>query len=257
MNIDVLISTMNLEDDKELLKKMNVKGNSIIINQITNNKNKEINIEKTTNKVYSFKEKGLSKSRNKAIEKSKAEVCVIADDDLVYEDNYEEIIRDAYKKYPEADIVIFSVKSNDKLYHKKKLKQGKIGYAQSMKVQSVQMTLKRKSIQNKLKFDEDYGTGTTNYMGEENIFLFDALRLGLNIISVPINIATIQDNCSSWFNGYNEEYFKIKSRVFKRMSRKFWLLLVLQFAIRKYNLYKKDISFKDVIKSMLTPGGLK
>ena len=41
MNVDVLVSTMNQQDGKVLLEKLNINDNYVIINQINNNNIKE------------------------------------------------------------------------------------------------------------------------------------------------------------------------------------------------------------------------
>lgn len=253
MNVEVLVSTMNKTDKEQLVKEMNIKGNVVVINQVTKKDiDHLVNNVEGNQKMFSFREKGLSKSRNKAIDNSNGDICVIADDDLKYVENYEEIIKTAYEEYKDADIIAFYVESEDFNNKKMPLSPGKVGYLKSMKIQSVQMTFKRKSIQDSgLKFDENFGAGTDNYMGEENIFLFDALNKGLKIVSVPVCIATIPPSTSTWFEGYDLKYFRVKSKMFRRMSKKMWLLLVLQFVIRKRNLYKDKLSFMAVLKEML------
>ena len=47
-------------------------------------------------KFISCDEKGLSKSRNKAINNATGDICIIADDDVTYSDDYIEKIRQAY-----------------------------------------------------------------------------------------------------------------------------------------------------------------
>ena len=116
MKIDILISTMNIFEKSEylnLLEKMNIKNNSIVINQCPESNRLLICIEYGNNKLFSYNEKGLSKSRNKALGKSDADICVIADDDIKYDDKYKEIIEKAYKKYPKADLIAFYVNSEN------------------------------------------------------------------------------------------------------------------------------------------------
>lgn len=57
---------------------------------------------------------------------------------------------------------------------------------------------------------------------------------------------------SNWFSKYDEEYFKIQGRIFKKMTRKFYGILILQYAIRKYCLYKNDTTFFNAIKFMFS-----
>ena len=250
MNIEVLVSTMELKSQKELINKLNVKS-SVIINQTKNIKLE--NITKGNNRLYSYQERGLSKSRNRAIEHSRADICAISDDDIRYEDNYEEIIEEGYKKYPDADIIAFYIDNVDPNIRRPKRKEGKVNFIKSMQIKSSQITFRRKSIINKhIRFDEKIGTGTQLYSGEENAFLCDCIRNGLKIYYIPKKIATdtIENKNSTWFNGYNPQYFQAKGATFYRMSKILYPLLILQFAFRKYKKYKQEINIYNAIKYM-------
>ena len=116
MEIEIMLSTMNLQNEEEmkkLLKQMNIKTSVVIINQITK-KIQKWKYEKENIRLYSYYEKGLSKSRNQAISKAKGDIQIIADDDVKYEDNYKEIIKRAYQKYKNADIIAFFVETKNK-----------------------------------------------------------------------------------------------------------------------------------------------
>ena len=156
MLIETLVSTMNLknkEEHEKLIKIMNIKGKSIIINQITKNDIEIFSSIEGKNRVISFKEKGLSKSRNKAIKNSIADICVIADDDMLYYDNYENIILSAYDKYKEADIIAFCVDTSNKERPLHRLNEGKLGFKDTLKLVSVQITFRRESfLKNNLNF---------------------------------------------------------------------------------------------------------
>ena len=96
MKLELLLSTMNLKDETEnnkLIQKMNVNINTLTINQITNKNIKETNNLTSKNKLISVRDKGLSKSRNMAINNSEADICIIADDDVIYKDNFQNIIK--------------------------------------------------------------------------------------------------------------------------------------------------------------------
>lgn len=252
MKTEVLVSTMNIknqEDFEEKINKMNIKGKSLTINQITKKDIKTTTILKQKNRILSYYEKGLSKSRNRAIENSNEEILLISDDDMIYSSEYEKTIIKAYEKYKDADIIAFVVENENKDRAKKILNKTKIRYLMSMKLQSVQLTMKSKSItDNKMKFDEDFGAGSMFFMGEENIFLFDCLRKKMKIYYVPEKIAILKDGKSSWFDGYNERYFRSRGASFYRMSKVLFLPLILQFAIRKRKLYNKEMG---MIKTLL------
>lgn len=239
-SVCVLVSTMNQPDNATLQKEMNIGGRYTVINQVTKVNDVPVDINSQSRKFLSFKERGLSRSRNRAVENSTAEICVVADDDMYYVDGYQEIISEAYKKYPDADIIAFHVDNEDKVKQKKVMKEGRIGFIKSMRIASWQITFKRSSLLKKgIIFDEKFGTGTEDYMGEENILLFDCLKSKSKIYYVPTKIATLKkDTESTWFNGYDEKYFIVSGKKFHRMSAWCSYLMAVQFALRKRSRYK-------------------
>lgn len=252
MKIEVLISTMNLENNVDLIKKMNIKGKSVTINQYSG-QSQLYNVEESDNRLYNYNEKGLSRSRNNAIKQSIGDVCVIADDDMIYYDNYIKIIEDAYKKYDDADIIAFYIENEDENRRKRKMKERKIEYLHSMKLQSVQLTFKKKSItDNKIFFNEKYGAGTDLYMGEENIFLFDCLKKKLKIYYIPKTIARLKKGKSSWFDGYNKRYLFVRGKTYKEMfGNILGIAMSIQFVIRHYKLFRGNVKFLKALQIII------
>lgn len=251
MDCEVLISTMN-QIEKNIVNDLKV-NNCVVINQITKDIVPVKDDINNSQKFISFYEKGLSKSRNAALKNSSKDICIIADDDMYYENNYENIILSAYDRYKDADIIAFFVDNEDKSKRKKFLKEGRIGFLKSMKLQSVQITFKRKSIiENNISFDEKFGTGSVYPWGEENIFLFDCLRKKLKIYYVPLKIATLKANTSStWDKSNTKKHYEQQGAIYYRMSNKIYFLLIFQFFLRKRKIYIKDLSAITVLNSMI------
>ena len=245
----ILFSCM-YEKDKEIIKRSNIQSNCVIINQCDEDKKAEAKIEDNKTCLWiNSKERGLSKSRNMAIENSKADICLIADNDEIFDNDVEEKILKAYKELPQADIIVFnlhnkSTKLKNRIYKLKRL--------ECLRVCSWQISFKRNAvIENNLKFDIKLGAGTGNGAGEENKFLLDAYDKGLKIYHYPINIATMIENESTWFSGYNEEYF-YKRGASTRYILGFWLscLYAVYFLVFKYGEYKNNISFIKALKNL-------
>ncbi|WKA53975.1 glycosyltransferase family 2 protein [Planococcus shixiaomingii] len=250
MDIDYLVSTIN-QSDYSIVKNMNIcENNYVVINQVFNNEvSPPADIHTPKRKFISVLDKGLSKSRNMAIKNSEGEICVICDDDMDYTLPADKI-NEYYNQYPKADIIIFKVDGINKNYWKKITK---LSFLKTMKVSSVQITFKRENIISAgITFDEEFGAGAKYFFGEENILLWDCLRKNLNIIFVPEYIGNLNNNRpSSWFTGYDENYFFSKGAVFYRMSKLLSLPLVLQFAIRKYKTYHRYINIFKAVAHML------
>ena len=249
-NLQVLISSQNLQNDKQvnkLLKNMNVTSDYLIVNQTMNNK---CNI-KNANVITKF-ENGLSKSRNVAIKEAHNDIVLLADDDVTYLENYKETILQAYKKYKKADIICFYVESTNKKRKTKKMLTSNVGFIKAMKIVSFEISFKReKIIDNNISFNESFGAGTPLNRGEEQIFLYEALKKNLKIVFVNKKIANVKQDDSSWFNEFNKNFFLIQGKVFRKLSSKFYIVLCLQYAIRKYFLYRKNIGFFKALKYML------
>lgn len=245
--LQVLISTMNKENDKQiqdLLLKMNINSNYLVINQT--NLNNSINNEN----VYTVDDKGLSKSRNLGLRKSVGDIIVFADDDVSYVDDYESIIEEAYKKYPDTDCICFWVESKNKNRPIKRMKSGKIGIFKIMKICSFQITIKKEKIKD-IIFNESFGAGTEIDRGEETIFLKELIEKGCKIRFENQKIATVTQNESTWFDKMDKEYFLKQGKVFKKIYPRLYLLIDIQFLIRKHKLYKNDISIIDAFKQMI------
>ncbi len=252
MNLQVLVSTM-YQSDSYLYKKMNIKTDSVIVNQYEGKE--KIVTEKFNNcilKMVYTNDRGLSKSRNMAIAHATADICILADDDLVYNDEYPQLVRSAYEKYKNADIIAFHVRSTNSSRPTSIISKSKVGFLSSMKISSFQITFRRKSIvSKKLQFNSSFGAGARYVCGEENIFLTECLRAGLEIRYVDSEIATVNHNESTWFKGFDHEYLKTKGAMFYEMKPQLSLFLIGQYALRKGRLYKETMNSRQALKYMI------
>lgn len=251
MKLEVLLSAMYLESYK-YIDTLNIKTDCIVINQCNNNKVDEIEDENRHVKYISTDERGLSKSRNMAIRNSKADICILCDNDVEYVENYDEIITNKFKEYPQFDLIVFHIKKNRPGSKPYFASVKKMGYFSSLKVFSPEIAFRRKSLKNKnIEFKEMFGAGAKYSMGEENIFLYECLKKGLKILYVPEKIANLREEKSTWFKGYNEKFFIDRGAIFYEMSNIFSVILIIQFAVRKRKLYSRSFSMKEAITYML------
>lgn len=191
MKLDVLVATMH--DDKNIYERMRLQEAAVIINQTDIEDEEIFNTDHGRVKFVSSKERGLAKSRNLAIKKSDADICLFTDNDVMFKDGYAEKIKAAYKKYPDADIIAFTVTTDDKERTVSKLKTGEVNRIMSMKVSSVQISFKREIVEKyNLFLNENFGAGSSYFnSGEENIFLYHAIKKGLKMYYVDEEIANV------------------------------------------------------------------
>lgn len=252
-NVQVLLSAMHL-DSENYIDGLNITSDVVVINQCDVNDEKIIERDNVKGKKQTVKyicttDRGLSKSRNLAIGNATSDICILCDNDVVYDNDYEEKIVSAFEKYDDADIIVFYIKRKEKPVPNFDTEK-RMGYLSVLKIFSPEIAFRRESIRD-IKFDEDFGAGSNKYiMGEENIFLYDALKKHKKIIYMPVKIAELKEVESTWFSGYDEKFFISRGANFCAMSKLFSPLLIMQFAIRKKGLYVDKISIANAIKCM-------
>lgn len=223
--IEVLLATVN-KNNYQFINDMNVQTDIIIANQANTYNQMFVNDKNRSIKMITTSERGVGRNRNIALSYSTGEYCVLADDDMIYNVGYESEIIHAFKKIPQADILIFNCKEigkySNQSYEIKKLDVCIYGIFVVM-VLSVLYLKGNPGKKNPIFFSELYGGGTTYGAGEDTLFLRECLKKGLKVYTYPYYIATINQDSSSWFEGYNEKYFYDKGA-----------LLALAFPYIKY-----------------------
>ena len=208
MQLDLLLSCMN-QPDWQIAKRSNITGNVLIINQCPGNSHRESITENAGLpegiRMITVSERGLSRSRNMAIENAKGDICLFCDDDELFTPGYERMILQAFEALPQADLIAFDVDGKKtRLPHKVQ----KLGFTGCLKLASYQIAFRREAIVKKrLFFDVHMGAGSGNGCGEENKFLLDCRKAGLSIYYVPETIAKLRPQTSTWFFGFNRDFF--------------------------------------------------
>ena len=202
MNMEVLLSCMN-QEDFSVIGKSNLQGvGAVVVNQC--DVDREELVTDGIHKMVKTPTKGLSVSRNIAMEHATADVCLLADDDELFEESLDEIVTGAYAQFPEADIIVFKISNKVKKLgnEAKRLKKWEL-----LRVSSVQISFRMSSVKGVASFDPKLGAGTGNGTSEENKFLLDCYKKGLKIYYVPVEIASLQESESTWFCGHDEAFF--------------------------------------------------
>lgn len=237
MRIQVLVAAMN-QKDHSLIKKMNIRTDAIVGNQCSFNSVEKFNVGDQQIQYLNFAERGVGLNRNNALMRADADICLFADDDMVYEDNYVEIIENAFCNNPDADVIVFNLR--EKVITRKLIKKrSKVGYLNYLRYGTARVAVRLSSVKKYgIYFNQCFGGGTEHCHGEDNLFLNACLKNKLKIVAVPEYIGTLtEERVSSWNNGYDEKYVRDQGVLFRTLSRKWWRLLCLQDALRRYKTY--------------------
>lgn len=186
-------------------------------------------------KVFDYAETGLSKSRNRALHHATADIVVIADDDVRHPPHAQAAVARAFAAHPRADIITFQAQTPAGAPFKKYPSRARRHTARSlMRVSSWEIALRAASIRAAgLRFDERFGLGAEFPTGEENIFLIDALRRGLNLRYEPQVIA-VHPAESSGADFSTADAVRAKGAAHQRMFGAAFWPVALAFAGKKY-----------------------
>lgn len=252
--LEVLVTTMH-QSDLSKYKTMNLKTDAVIANQAERNKKIETIIDGHHVVMLTTTTRGTSKNRNIAIEHSSGEYLLFSDDDLVFYDDYEQTIEHEFDIHPEAEAIRFNVQqiAGRKTLIKpinewRKAKRRKItGYG------VCGVVVKRSVLEkNRLRFDESFGPGTANSCGEDTIFLQEMMKKKIAFYLSDKFIADIDQTESTWFRGYDEDYFITAGKVLARIYPIFAYVLVVRSSIRCVKNKKSRLPFFVILRCYYT-----
>lgn len=193
-------------------------------------------------KLFISLTKGLSINRNVALSHATAPLLLISDDDADYTEEGLKAVMESFRKYPQTDIIAFKYasKSSHKFYPTEliSLANPPKGYY----VSSIEIAMRRQSVQGKIWFNENFGIGATFPSGEEDIFLRDCLDGGLNGIFIPKTIVRHDGTTTSERNLMHTSRPQTKGAIFLRLHPHDWFLRMIAHALREFPLWIKGHS---------------
>nr|WP_315220603.1 glycosyltransferase family A protein [uncultured Flavobacterium sp.] len=143
-------------------------------------------------RVINIAEKGLARSRNMAIDNAEGKICLIADDDVVFEENFNFYILSAFEEFASSAIITFNHFRIGDTFPQKKWKQAFVHNLKSIQsVNSIEIAFRLDEIKHaKIRFNENFGLGSFFETAEEYLFLKLALQQKQKVYFCPISIAT-------------------------------------------------------------------
>ena len=207
MRVEALVATMH-QNDYSILDRLNIQSDAVVVNQCDREGKHEF--LHNSNKVLwiDTKDRGLSRSRNLALDNATADICVICDEDETLSHGYPQMIIDAFNSIPSADLMVFNINrigwnETEKIFDKPNT----IGRFKTYG--SVHITFKLKSVKEHLiRFDTRFGAGSGMYScAEDSIFCMDCHKNKLNMYTYPGVLCDVRCETSTWFTGYNERDF--------------------------------------------------
>lgn len=253
--VEVVVATMN-QEDVSLYKKMNIHSDMVIANQAQTDSFLEKVEDGFQIKMITTSGKGVGKNRNVGLAYADSEILMLADDDIVYHDGYEQMISRAFEELSEADVIIFRMQfiKNGKVYEIDKHHTRRLHIWNGLSFGTYQIAIKRKSLERaNIHFTHLFGGGCIYSAGEDSIFLIDCFRKGLKVYSYAGLLGDNIRESSSWFKGYNRKFFFDRGALAAGGFSKFKYLMCLHYVI----VYRKKTDIPNIEKLKLMIAGAK
>lgn len=237
MKVQVLAAAMH-QNDHSLLEKMNICSDAIVGNQCDENCVEDFEWNGHKIRYLSFAERGVGLNRNNALMRADGDICLFADDDMRYCDDYAEVVSGAFESHPDADVLIFNL--IEQVPTRRIIqKEERVRWYNFLRYGTARVAVRKEAVRSKgIYFNQCFGGGTEHAHGEDNLFLAECLRKGLKIYAVPAFIAELtEERESSWNVGYDEKYLRDQGALYRTMTRRWWRLLCLQDALRHQTVY--------------------
>lgn len=193
--------------------------------------------------------RGVAKSRNAAISNTETKYLLFGDDDIIFNEHSIHKAIQYLEKHSDISILLLQTVDEKNVLRKSyPSKAHDLKLTNSAKAATYEMIIRVEDFKSKsIYFDENFGAGAKNYLGDEYIFIADGLRAGLKGRFLPIVIATHPAESSGNLRNTKADALarsKIFTRVFgiwapfmrllfilKPPSKRFGFLLTVRFIL--------------------------
>lgn len=251
--IQVIVATMHQKDFAKI-DEMKIKSDVVFANQTDETSYTEKKFNEFTAQIISTHTRGVGINRNLGLQYASGDILLIADDDMVYADNYAETVKSAFEKLPDADAIIFNIETiGADMGRRLNNKISRVRIHNCLNYGAARIAVRRNSlIRDRIFFSTCFGGGTMYSAGEDSLFICDMLRNGFKIYTYPATIASVDQTSSTWFSGYNEKFIYDKGAFFGAAFGKNAPLMCLQYIIRHKNICNNaNLRFKKAFALML------
>lgn len=205
---EILCVTMH-QTDFSKIKEMNIHSDVLFANQGDGTELSELEFEGHRGRMITTTTRGVGKNRNLALLYAEGDICLLADDDVVYNDNMEELVLKEFKAHPDADVIIFHLESTDPSRPQPNYKKSRwVRPWSRLPWPTFRVAFRLSAVKKgNIWFTTLYGGGCTFPSGEDSMWLHTAKKKGLRMYVSTQTIGQVFYETSSWFTGYDESFF--------------------------------------------------
>lgn len=194
-------------------------------------------------RIIQLETTGVAHSRNTAIEHAASEIILFADDDLDFETESYMCLRRRFARAATVDFVCGRLRNAEGGAFKPYQDDGaKVSKLNSGRVGTPELAIRTHVFRERgVKFDINFGAGSHFWLGDEYIFICDALRKGLSGVHISLHFGTHLTESSGILN--RPESMRIRKAVLRRALSPFSWPYRLAFALKHRKRFTSFVSF--------------
>lgn len=231
VKVQVLASVMN-QTARGIAEKMHLDSDAVVINQCDRFGYEELEYKGHSVRFFSFPDRGVGRSRNEAILRAEGDICLFADEDIVYEAGYAQAIEKEFENQPQADMILFNIEIDEsrRTYHITRRK--RVHWYNCGRYGAVSFAVKGESLlASGVSFHLLFGGGARYSNGEDSLFLKEFIRKGYRVYTAPVTIGREEAGESTWFSGYNEKFFHDRGVLYKYLYGRLGRAMALRYLL--------------------------
>lgn len=244
MTLELLVAAVGAQA-LPLAEEMHIDSDAVIVAQGLDGGEQEYEYRGHRIRYISMPEKGVGLNRNTSLAKATADISLFSDEDIVYDEGYEQKVLEQFERNPRADVLLFNVKAmpGRETYHNDKF--GRVRWFNCGRYPTYSVAVRTKKVQEKkITFSLLFGGGARYSNGEDSLFLMSCLKAGLKVYKVPVTIGHEQVRESTWFTGYNTKFFFDRGVLYAHLYGGLAHLMGLRFVLSKRKEMCREIPWK-------------
>lgn len=244
MRLQLLVAAMHT-DATTLIKNMQIDSDAIIVSQGDHYGYEELEYQGHKIRYFAMAERGVGQNRNTSLLRADGDICLFADEDIVYEKGYAQTVLAQFEKHPEADMLVFNVQAAEgrETYHTESF--GRVRWYNCGRYPTYSFAARTEKLHKKnITFSLLFGGGAKYCNGEDSLFIAECIRKGLKVYKVPDLIGRENGRASTWFKGYDRKFFFDRGVLYSHLYGPLAKIMAFRFVFTKKSLICSEISWK-------------
>lgn len=250
MRLQILAAAVDKEAGM-LAESMNIATDAIIVNQCDRYFYEEFEYRGRQIRCFSMKERGVGLNRNTALLHAQGDIVLFSDEDIRFYDGYEEMVLNAFEKNPDADLITFNFKVDERRATYRNESERAIRWYNYGRYPTYSVAARLEALRkHNISFSLLFGGGARYSNGEDSLFLHDCLKKGMHLYTSTEEIGEEIYRESTWFKGYNEKFFTDRGVLYHFLYGNMAGIFALRFLYTNRGEMCREISLGEAYKLM-------